>query len=114
MIFSTVHELGATVVRPGVDRLTASNAKVFKDDIAALIESGVSELVIDFTDVSFMDSSGLGALVGVLKKVGNRGDLVVCGLSAAVEQMFRICRMDRVFNIYQDVQASVQALSERA
>lgn len=114
MIHTTEHEPDITIVRPGVQRLTAQNAKVFKDEVVDLINEGASQLVIDFHEVSFLDSSGLGALVGVLKKVGHRGEVVVCGLNTEVEQMFRICRMDRVFNTYPDVKMAIQTLSERS
>jgi anti-sigma B factor antagonist len=114
MIFTTKHDPDMTVVRPGTPRLTATNAKTFKDEIVELINSGATQLIVDFTEVSFLDSSGLGALVGVLKKIGHRGELVLCGLNKEVEQMFRICRMDRVFNIYPDVKTAVQTLSERS
>jgi len=113
MISTNVYASDITVVRPGEERLTAVNAKSFKEDVVALVDQGVSTLVIDFKDVSFLDSSGLGALVGVLKKVGNRGELAVCGLNRDVEQMFRICRMDRVFKIFPDAETAVQSISAR-
>ncbi|WP_376873931.1 STAS domain-containing protein [Albirhodobacter sp. R86504] len=113
MIHTTSYEPDITVIRPGVQRLTAQNAKTFKEEAVALIEQGAAQLIIDFSEVSFLDSSGLGALVGVLKKVGNRGEVAVCGLNTEVEQMFRICRMDHVFNIYPDVASTLQTMSER-
>lgn len=114
MIHTTQHQHDITVVRPGAARLTAVNAKAFKDELVELVNQGATQLVIDFDEVSFVDSSGLGALVGVLKKVGMHGELVVAGLNSDVAQMFRICRMDRVFTIYADAAAAVQALEERA
>lgn len=112
MIHATTHEDGITVIRPGTERLTAVNAKTFKDDTTALIDAGASRLVIDFCATSFLDSSGLGALTGVLKKIGHRGELVVCGLNSDISQMFRICRMDRVFNIFPDEAAAMRTLRE--
>lgn len=112
MIHTTTHEPDITVIRPGVDRLTAVNAKAFKDDVTGLINAGASQLIVDFAEVSFLDSSGLGALVGVLKKIGHRGDLAVSGLSSDVAQMFKICRMDRVFTIYATADAALQKMAE--
>ncbi|MBU2937633.1 MULTISPECIES: STAS domain-containing protein [Pacificibacter] len=112
MIHTSKYAPHIVVVRPGVERLTAINSKAFKEEVIALIEGGASQLVIDFKEVSFLDSSGLGALTGVLKRIGHRGDLVVCGLNSDVTQMFKICRMDRVFKSYLDVDAAVQAMSE--
>lgn len=112
MIHTSTFEPNITVVRPGVERLTAVNAKAFKDEVTEIINDGAAQLIIDFKEVTFLDSSGLGALVGVLKKIGHRGDLVVSGLNSDVQQMFRICRMDRVFTIYNDVDAAVQSMAE--
>lgn len=113
MIHTTLHQTNIIVVRPGVDRLTALNAKTFKDEVVDVVDGGASQLVIDFNEVSFLDSSGLGALVGVLKRIGMRGELSVCGLNQDVAQMFKICRMDRVFTIYPDLNAAVQSIGER-
>jgi len=114
MIHSTQTDGGITIIRPGVERLTAINSKAFKDEVVALIDAGNSELIIDFASTTFLDSSGLGALAGVLKKIGHRGDLAICGLGSEVMQMFRICRMDKVFSIYPDEAASIRALSEKS
>lgn len=113
MIRTTQHDPDITVVRPGIERLTAANATAFKGEVVALIEEGHSQIIVDFSAVTFLDSSGLGALVGVLKKIGHRGDLLVCGLSGDVHQMFRVCRMDRVFAIHRDLDAALQDLRER-
>lgn len=112
MIHITKYDQDIVAVRPGVERLTAINAKAFKDEVVALIDEGSTHLLFDFKDVSFLDSSGLGALTGVLKKIGHRGDMAVCGLNADVSQMFRICRMDRVFKIHRDVATALQTMSE--
>ncbi len=112
MINTTKHTHNIVVIRPGAERLTAFNAKAFKEEIVALIDDGATRLLIDFDDVTFLDSSGLGALAGILKKIGHRGDLVICGLSADISQMFRICRMDRVFKIHSDVDIALQTMRE--
>ena len=112
MIHTKTYEPNITVIRPGTERLTAVNAKAFKDEVTDLINGGATQLIVDFKDVSFLDSSGLGALVGVLKKIGHRGELSVSGLSKDVKQMFRICRMDLVFTVYNDVDSALQSMAE--
>jgi anti-sigma B factor antagonist len=112
MIHVTKHEDEIVVVRPGAERLTAVNAPVFREEVVALVSSGATRLVVDFKDVAFLDSSGLGALTSVLKRIGHNGDMAICGLAPDVNQMFRMCRMDRVFKIYRDVDLAVQNMSE--
>ncbi|SOH94840.1 anti-sigma B factor antagonist [Monaibacterium marinum] len=113
MIHTTSYDPDITAIRPGIERLTAMNAKAFKDEIISLIDAGSTQLIVDFKDITFVDSSGLGALVGILKKIGNRGDLALAGLNSDVVRMFQICRMDRVFTSYPDVASAVQTMSER-
>jgi anti-sigma B factor antagonist len=100
------------VLIPTPDRLTAVNGAAFKDMAIGLIEAGHARLIVDMSAITFIDSSGLGALVSILKRVGNRGEIVVCGLSSALKQMFSITRMDRVFAAYPDRAAAITALNE--
>lgn len=110
MIHSDIRTNGICVIRPEGDRLTAAGAAEFRREAAELIDAGHNRIVIDLGQVRFVDSSGLGAIVGLLKKVGNRGEVVVCGLGDAVRQMFRVTRMEKVFQIHADADAAAAAL----
>lgn len=99
-----------SVVTPDGERLTAANSTHFKESVVAHVEDGHSRLVVDMSAVSFVDSAGLGALVGVLKRIGNRGDIVVCGLADSVRQMFELTRMNRIFTEYPDRETAIAAL----
>jgi anti-sigma B factor antagonist len=112
MIHTTNYDKDITVVRPGVQRLTAVNAKAFKDEIVPLVDAGASHLIIDFKTVLFLDSAGLGTLVGVLEKIENREALFICGLNPDVQQMFRICRMDRIFKVDGSLDHVVEVAAE--
>lgn len=111
MIATTVHGPQTCLVEPNLPRLTAATAPAFKDEVARLIDDGYDKLVIDLSEVSFVDSSGLGALVGLLKKVGNRGEVVLCHPADSVMQMFRITRMDRVFKMLPDRAQALDSLT---
>ena len=101
---------GICVFRLDEMRLTAAVAPALKDALAAQVEAGKSRLVLDMGRVSFVDSTGLGTLVGLLKRVGTRGELVVCGVQPAVRQMFQLTRMDRVFRIFGTADQAVSEL----
>ncbi|AKH88313.1 STAS domain-containing protein [Edwardsiella tarda] len=98
---------GVTVVAPLIRRLDASVAGVFRQEVVSLIEQGHHQLLLDFSQVDFIDSSCLGALVSLLKLLNNRGDLRLCGLNDNILGMFRITRMDRVFHIGADRQQAL-------
>ena len=58
-------------------------------------------MLIDFQDVTFMDSSGLGALVLALKTVrAAGGKLFICSINEQVRMLFELTSMDRVFQIF--------------
>ena len=100
-----------TLVAPQFDELTAATAPVFAQSVLDLIESGHSRLVIDLARVDKVDSTGIGALVGLLKRIGFRGEMVLCGMSDAVARLFRLTRMDKVFPIHADAAGAMRALA---
>lgn len=89
----------ALVVSLEGSRLDAAQSVRFKEAMRALVENHAGRIVLDMSRVEFMDSSGLGALVAVLKLEGARGELVLTGLTPAVAKVFALTRMDRVFKI---------------
>lgn len=86
-------------------RLDAAVAAAFKHGIVELIETGAGAIVLDFSEVEFIDSSGLGAVVGAYKHLGPRGKLEIACLRPAVGKVFALTRMNRVFTIHDAVPA---------
>src|ERR671916_1165538 len=99
------------VVHVAEKRVDASKAPVFKDEMTKCIESGQSQLVLDLSNVDFVDSSGLGAIVACLKQLGPRGNLAIAGAKGAVSRLFALTRMDKVFALHDTVDAAVEKLS---
>lgn len=91
-------------------RIAEAVSGELKATLVAHFKQQQSTVVVDLTEVSFIDSSGLGALVAVLKSL-HGGDLVLCGLSGAVANMFKLTRMDKVFRIFPTADDAVQALT---
>ena len=100
-----------TLIAPQIEELTAANAASFRQSVLEVIDDGNSRLVIDLAKVSTVDSTGIGALVAVLKRIGLRGDLALCGLSDRVARNFQVTRMDRVFPIHADSDDALRALA---
>lgn len=99
------------VVRLGESRLDAARAPAFKNEMADLIGGGHDRVVLDLSQVQFMDSSGVGALVSVLKKLGPRGTLAVAGAQGVVRKLFTLTRMDRVFPMHEGVDEAVAQIT---
>ena len=99
------------VVRVEEKRVDASRAPHFKDEITRRIEAGHTRLILDLSGVDFVDSSGLGAIVACLKRLGPRGDLAIAGAKGAVSRLFTLTRMDKVFPLHDTVDAAVAQMS---
>ena len=81
-----------------------------RTELMQMLDKGVARLVIDLTEVPFMDSSGVATLVEALqvqRKKGNK--LVLCNMQQKVRSIFEIARLDMVFTISTDLQTAVQA-----
>lgn len=91
-------------------RLEASNAPELRDLLVGLIGAGNEQIVIDLQQVSFMDSSALGALIAAIKKMRGLGTLAVSGANGAVLQLLKLTRMDKVFPLYASINDAVAEL----
>ncbi|MDP0561976.1 MAG: STAS domain-containing protein [Candidatus Endonucleobacter sp. (ex Gigantidas childressi)] len=80
-------------------RLDASLAEAFKSFLFESIEKGATAIIVDLTNVKFMDSSGLGALVAALKKMPGDGQLILAGAQPAVRDLFDLTSMEKLFSI---------------
>jgi anti-anti-sigma factor len=81
--------------------LDGTRAAQFRQEISDLVENKVDIVIIDFKDVSFMDSSGLGALVLSLKTVrAAKAQMFICSINDQVKMLFELTSMDRVFEVF--------------
>ncbi|WP_189170650.1 STAS domain-containing protein [Pilimelia anulata] len=98
----TVLEVGGEV-----DVYTAPR---LREELVRLIDSGTRRIVVDLGRVDFLDSTGLGVLVGAMKKL--RAADGTFGLVCAKEpllKIFRITALDQVFPLYDSVDAATSA-----
>jgi anti-anti-sigma factor len=92
--------------------LDSVQASQFRQEVVAALQEGARVIVIDFKGVTFMDSSGLGALVLSLKSVRSAGaQLFLCSINEQIKMLFELTNMDRVFEIFDDRQEFEQKLS---
>jgi len=99
----------AVVVSCQGNRLDAQVALKFKDAFRDLTEFTQTRYILDMSQINFMDSSGLGAVVAVYKMIGPDKTLDLAALTPAVDRVFKLTRMDSVFGIYPDPQAALEA-----
>ena len=94
---------GMVVVAVVAGEVDASTAPGLQEKFDELLAEGQQNFVIDLSDVGFMDSSGLAALVQLFKRVRiGHGDVRLCGLQPEVRRVFELTRLERVFDLFPD------------
>lgn len=91
------------IVRPNVEAL---NAQVMR-----LLDGGITHLIFDLSQVSFVDSAGLGTFVAAQKRARtHQGDVSLCGASEGVALTLRLVRLDKVFHMHKQPSEAVALL----
>lgn len=84
----------------GVVRLDAASARDFKKEVDSLWSDGVTAVEFDFSKVEFIDSSGVGALLGVYKRLPQGSATVrLTNVKAPVQSVIELLRLHRIFEI---------------
>jgi anti-sigma B factor antagonist len=84
-------------------------APVFKRALNQTIDDGHHDIVVNMAEVSYMDSSGFGTLLGITKRVRPDGGTVnLIGCNDAIHRMLKITRLNTVFGLYEDEDSAVK------
>ncbi len=71
-----------------------------REKLIALLEEGVYNLTLDLSGLDYVDSSGLGVLISIHKRCLQKGGkMTITGLRGMVEELFKLTRLDLVFNV---------------
>ncbi|WP_066015877.1 STAS domain-containing protein [Endozoicomonas atrinae] len=108
MPFESKSDAGYTIVSIDETRLDASISEPLRVYLFDQIDNGSDSMVIDLSQVRFMDSSGLGALVAALKKMAGSGSMKLAGAQPAVMDLFSLTSMDKLFTILPTVTEAIK------
>src|SRR3974390_1542666 len=91
---------GDTLRISSVPQLGAANANAFRDWVRGAFGNGHRNIEVDLSQTTFVDSCGLGALIGLHKSALTRqGKLMLVNPSATIQQILELTRLDGVFEI---------------
>ncbi|WP_420344294.1 STAS domain-containing protein [Paenirhodobacter sp.] len=107
MILSAEALGDALIVHIGEERIDAAIAIRFKDRMREVTIQPAPRVILDMSRVTFLDSSGLGALVAVMKFLAPARRLELASLRPNVQKVLNLTRMDTVFRIYPDISSAV-------
>jgi anti-sigma B factor antagonist len=89
-------------------RMDAESTQAFESHCESCISEGVTTLVLDLGNLTYVSSMGLGAIVRVAKQLGDGGGEVrICCLTGLVRQLFEITRLNNVFPTHDSVESAL-------
>lgn len=95
-------------VQGEVDVYTAPR---LREELHRSLDQGSNKLVVNLADVAYMDSSGLGVLIGALKRAREeKGDLLVAAPNARISRILEVTGLSKIFNVRDSVSDAVTAL----
>ena len=104
-----VDGLPVLLVKGEIDIYTAP---MFKQAVVGLVSDGHSDVVIDLSGVTFMDSSGFGTLLGATRRLRPAGGgLYLAGANTTIQRMLRLTRLDTIMGLYETAEDAVRAVS---
>ena len=98
------------VIKVAEPRIDAAAAVEFKDAMREMMDAGPDRVILDMAAVDSIDSSGLGAIVSVMKMIGPERKLELCALSSKVRTVFRLTRMDAVMTIHDSIGDATESM----
>ena len=99
MGFQVIKENGVTVVAVE-GQLIVGNRQELKQKVLEELENGERKFVVDFDQTGYIDSSGLGVLVSLSKKIREQGgELRLAGLNEDLRTLFELTKLDTLFKI---------------
>ncbi len=82
-------------------RLDANSAEAFQEQLLRSIESGETPILLDLVDLEYVSSAGLRILLATAKRLtGSGGDLRICGLNEAVNEVFEISGFSTILDVF--------------
>lgn len=97
----TIRETTNVAVLSLKGRLDLATGSALKEQVKKLFEKEKTAVHLNLSDVEFINSSGLGALVSVMKEIRLRkGRLTISNLASYVQEIFEITQLSHIFEIF--------------
>lgn len=106
-----VNKEGSVTVVDVEGQLIVGNRQELKQKVLEELEDGERTFVIDFENTGYIDSSGLGVLVSLSKKIREQGgELRLAGLNEDLRTLFELTKLDTLFKIADSRAEALQGL----
>ncbi len=108
-VIKAIQHRGQNVVMELAGEIDMKCSAKVKDKFKEIFRQKPHSVIVDMTEVTFMDSSGLAVLVGALKRSRiNNSELKLAGLTKDVRDIFEICRLETIFQFFDTTDEALQ------
>lgn len=97
-------------LKADLDHHLADEIREVIDDV--IEERGVRNIIFDFSKISFMDSAGIGLIMGRYKKIREVGKIAVVGINPSIERILQISGLHKIVKEYSDVAQATKKMQE--
>jgi len=112
MLDVTTHKTGEAMVVSIKGDVDLYSSPQLRKTVIALTGKKTPAILINLSDVGYMDSSGVATLVEGLQQAGKyKGKFKLFGLTSTVKEVFELSRLDKVFDIYSDEAAAMASVA---
>jgi anti-sigma B factor antagonist len=107
----SIRQVGDVTVIDATGRITlGEGASTFRDAVRDLASKGDKKILLNLSDVTYIDSSGIGELVSGFTTVTNHGGVLkLLGLSKRVKDLLQITKLYTVFEVFDDESTAVRS-----
>lgn len=95
-----------------INRFNALISEPVKEEVKSLFNSPNTRLILNLEGISFIDSSGFGVFLSIMKTANNNyGFFKICNISEEVMELFKLLQLHNVFEIYNTVDDALKSFS---
>jgi anti-sigma B factor antagonist len=109
----TTHESGDVTIVVASGKLTmGEGASALRNKIRELVAGGSRRIILNLADVTYMDSSGMGELIGAHTSVTTAGgEVKLLNLAKRVHDLLKLTKLYTVFEVFEDEPAAVSSFT---
>jgi len=108
-----LEESGAVSILVLEGQLAGSSSKSFREAMDTLIDSGRTQILLDFTELTFMDSAGIGELVSGYRTIDRLGgSLKILKPGKRIQDTLTLTKLLPIFEVFEDRAAAVASFSD--
>lgn len=101
------------LINPIDKTIETFNSRDFKTQLVDIINQGHHFIILDFSDIDFIDSNGLGSLVAILKLViSKQGRIVISGAKDPIQKIFNLTRLNQVIPLFSNIDEALKFLQD--